>query len=435
MRRMSRGLVAALEDENLDNTPVADELPPAAETLETELLDVQDEGAEGEVQETEVADAVEVAEALESYAVALQEDIGNGGLDRTAARYMQMGLESLYLKAGIRRPQTSLSLESFGGTGTRIGSSQLALEGIKEEAKKLWEKIVAAIKRAIEWVMGYYNKIFGAAEKLQKRAEAVKSAAETTTGDQKETKIDNGGLFKKLYKGSAVPTSMAGEATELRSQVESVASAVAADKTAEGLTTALGSLEAAKKFAVPAHSGGDKVGEEQGFPGEIDGTVLYRTKEHLGGKAFVSRMSPELLTGEAALLAYAKFRTDVMAFNPKATEPTGTSITALKSGDVVKTAAAIEAVGASIAAGRKALKTIEDALKKVASAAEKAASGAADDEDAESKKISLALKKAAGNVVNAEVSAFNATNRYALETGKAILDLCELSLKTYGKKD
>lgn len=204
MTQMTKGLVAAMEDDAIADVPV-EEVGNNAESLETDLVEVADDQAEAASADAAVDQAVETAEALESIAIALESSAAAGGLDKNAARALGIAVDHMYKQVGIASSVKSMpALEQFGGASSRTTATTLALEGIGEQIKKIWEAIVAAVTKAIAWVKERYVNLFGAANKLERRAKALAARADSTNGTMKEKTIDNERLFKSLHQGGDV---------------------------------------------------------------------------------------------------------------------------------------------------------------------------------------------------------------------------------------
>lgn len=435
MRRMSYGrlgLVAALENEEItpeETAPVGDN----AESLETDLLEVSDSSTEGDVEAEQTEEATEVAEALESIAECLKISAANGGLDRHAAAAVGTAVEHLYARVGIRGTAMP-ALESFGGTSSRVGATQIALEDMKGKIASIWKAIIDAIKRAYQWVVDHFNKVFGAAEKLQKRAQKVAAAADGLSGKAKETAFENASIFKALHVGgsvSALPASMQ----------------KAADFAKEGLVTHGGDTVKQGKELIEAIQDVSKInglrlggtgapGKETNAYGEAGEGMVWRQVSDVlpGNVAFVTRAPAAEKTGVEALAVFGKLKAGIMPADPKAKEPTQTKVNTLAAGDIAKTAKVVEGLATDLVGFRKTNQELQAVLKEAVKAAEKASKEFEKDEDGEKKAVGAAVRAATGNLANYLIGGFKSLSEYSLRTGKAALDYCELSAKQYDGK-
>lgn len=431
MRRFGRGLVAAMEEEQQQAAAEENTLPEGAENLETELLDVQESAAEGEKEEADLAETAEVSEALESIVVSLEACAANGGLTREGAQALGTAVDFMYSRVGISK-KAMPALESFGGQSSRVGQTRVAMEDIKEQIKKIWDAIINAIKKAAAWVTDHFNKVFGAAEKLQKRAEAISKAADGVTGKAENQKITNGGLFKALQINGSVDGVVAGI-----KKVAELAKEQLDTKANEKIKSAEGQIEAIEDPIGKADSftcspvQGNKVGENEGFANAGDGMEWVRGDELPGGMALVSRTPAAEAKGLDGIRAAARSRTSIQAFNPKAKDSSKEDLKVLSTGDVMAVAEAVKTIGAEVQAFRKTQKKLEEILKKAVSAAEKAGKSAEGEEDKTKKDAFKTVAGLASSLPGNIVTSFTSVSQYGLKAGKAALDLCELSLKEY----
>lgn len=441
MRRMNsfgrQGLVAAMENEEV-NTPEVAEVEGGAENLETDLLEVQEEAAEADAVEAQIEETVETAEALEGIAISLEACAANGGLTKDAAHVVGLALDHMYKSVGISS-RAMPALESFGQTSSRVGATQLALEDLKEKIKQIWAAIKKAIIDAYNWVRERFLKVFGAAEKLQKRAKALAERA-TDTPDVKaaETTIESERLVHALH--------IDGDTKKVQAGLEVLKKLVA-----EELTTDTKAIEAAKDalenpeavqgatlFAAltsfPKSAGQEAVAkpEDAGFGAQPANVTMTRSKELLGGKAIIVRTSTAKETTPAAVLeAAAKIRVSVGDYNPKAAKITKTKLDTLTSSAAGEIASIVADMAKDLAAYKLALNKIESAKKGLISAIDKAGNELSKDESEEKKALGTAAGKFASALPAILDSLPTGLSTLALTAGKSACDYVELSLKQY----
>ena len=442
MRRQRRGLMAALENENFEGGAGGEELGAAPESLETDLLDVNEEEEAAAVEEAETDDAVEVAEALESLALSLESAIKEkGGLDAAGAAIAGQYSDFLYGRVGMNR-KSIVALESFGGTSTRQRSTQIAMEDIAEAAKAIWEKIVKAIKDAIAWVKERFTKIFGAAEKLEKRAKALQEKAGATSGNAEEKNFESERLVKALHKGGAV-ANVGADAQSLAKLASTIFGSITAwnSKVGDDIVELMGEPSKASAFTyeglpTSAIEGSKKAGAEFGDAG--NGMTFMVGNELPGGQAIVARVSDSAQSkGEEAIDRLARTSVTINAHNPKAKAPTKTQVATLQPSEAEKIAAAVAELASEVASYKRNLDKLSATKEKIVAAAgkaQKAADNSSDDDEAgkaerSSNKMLAKLGMAVPKLIDQPATGFAA---YALNTGKAMLDYVELSLKQYG---
>ena len=438
------GLVRAMEnEEDTPNVVEGADAPPAAESAETELLDVAESAEEGAAEEAATEEAVEAVEALESYATALEAAAENGGLDRHGARVLNIGLESIYSKLGFSNAKAAVSLESFGGSSSKAGATTLALEDVKEKIKEIWKAIVAAIKRAIAWVKGHFDKMFGAAQNLQKRAKALQEKAKGVNGTPKEKTFENERLVKALHINGNVPTNVAAELGKVAKVADGVFTSISdfnakvGEEILEGLNADKHADTLAKlNVAPPAFNFLANVGNPQaaGFGEPHEGLDLIRSAEMMGNKAILSEVPAKQATGEEAAKIISRMTTYLGAFNPKAKDPSKTSVQTLQPTECGKIGEEVEALMTEVINYKAKLAKSTEMQDKIAKAADKMGKDSTTEDDkAEAKAMSWGQKITQNLIANLN-RAPSGMSAYVLNVSKASLDYAELSLKQYAGK-
>lgn len=170
-----------------------------AESVETELLEVNDAVEEGSQRSEALDQADAVVDELEDDKEALEVAAENGGIDRAAADFLRRKVAFHAAQLGLNGPRLPAT-ESFGGASSRLGATQVALEGVSDLLRKAWEAIINTIKKSINWVKGLFLKVFGSSEQLLKRAKAIAEKADNTTGniDTDKKKFENDRLYAAL---------------------------------------------------------------------------------------------------------------------------------------------------------------------------------------------------------------------------------------------
>jgi len=444
MRRITqrRGTVAALEDEITVVDPaiptpvdptVVEPIGDNAESLETDLIEVADDltGAEQEAAETE--EAVEVVEALESIRDSLAISAANGGLDRHAAAAIGTATDYMYKRVGMGK-KSMLSLESFGGTTSRVGATQLTMEALTEDIKKIWASIIAAFEKAIQWAKDFYTKVFVSYEKLGKRAEELSKKATDIKGEMGEKEIENARLVKSLN----VDGKVGSEIIEGAKQLITVAKSLAGANNAAEAEKIAGVLEASKtdeeflgKFELESNAAfvpeGSDVSnpEEAGFAAPKEGLTIVRGKELPGGRAIVGRVNKEVLKGKAAVAAVGGATgrgVTLGAFNSKAAEVTAKAVPTLNKENAIAVANAVSEIAKAGTEYKSKIEAVTAAKKKLVEASKKVANGTDGVKSAKTVASSLA------STIDQPAASINV---YMLNTGKALLDYVEESLKQF----
>lgn len=115
---------------------------------------------EEETRQDAVSDAIESTTELTAVAEALIEAINSkGGFDSTAAKLAMLSLKSNRKKLGFKNTK-SFSLENH--SDNIKSSSKLALEGIMDTLKQVWDVICKTISKSIAWISNFFKQlIFG----------------------------------------------------------------------------------------------------------------------------------------------------------------------------------------------------------------------------------------------------------------------------------
>lgn len=180
MRNGRMGIVAAMEEEQSIAALQDIGLGNSASGVEVDLISIAELNAEFTSAEADTSNAVEVAEALESIAIALE--ASGQTLNKSGAQILNITLNSLYKSVGVVNKQSGIATESLDNKDC-ANYAKVALETIGDTVSKIWKAIVEAIKKSIEWVKEFFKKIFGANKKME---EKIKEAEEEIKKKEKE---------------------------------------------------------------------------------------------------------------------------------------------------------------------------------------------------------------------------------------------------------
>lgn len=445
MRRMNsysgKGLVAALEDENIAALPAGDPavaIGDNAESLETDMIEAGEVAADVDALTAETQETSDAAAALESIAIVLGESAKNGGMDRYSAACVGVAVDALYKRVGVTK-KSFPAMESFGQTSTRIGATKVALEDIKEQLKKIWAAIVAAIEKAIAWVVEFYNKVTDAAAKLGKRAEALKEKAAKVKGEAKEKELENERLAKLLGSSKGAANSEVISATV--KQVESCVNGESAEDSVKGGEAVLASLDNADhvistfKSEEVAKASGQEVSnpEAEGYEALAKNTKLQRSDELLGGAAMLVVTAKTGLAGQEAVEAYSHTRYSIGKFAPKKALE-GKKLPVLATSAVAGLCDQVITLSKSLVKVREEGKKRDEIKKKLLDKAKKLAAAAdklGDTDDGKNLSAARTLAQTTARMADQPAATIAG---YALSVGKGLLDYVEESLKAYSEK-
>jgi len=447
MRRMlsvGRGLVAAMEEEEVKvvapvapvegGEPVEEPtvvIPDNADSPETEMIEVVEAAADGEEQEAVIEETTEIVEALESIADALAVSAANGGLDKHAAAAVGIATQYMYDRVGIKT-KSMPALESFGGTSTRIGSTQLALEDIKDKIKTIWAAIIAGIEKAIQMAKDFYTKVFSSFEKLGARAEELAKKAPAVGDKAANSEIENERLFKSLNLSGKIEVDKLVNNDALKIAIGSIVGKEFFINSAKEYAKDMADAKTDEEFiaslkipGMPMEAFFSEISnpESEGFEKPKDGLTLYKSDELPGGKTVVYRIPKSELTGKDALAVFGKngLGATFAAFNPKAEAKDG-KLPVLSKEQAANMAKFISDLCKTAENYKKNLDEVNRAKNELITASKKMASS-----DADIKAARIVATTAASNIDQPAA----AINVYALGTFKAMLDYIEQSLKEY----
>ena len=195
----------ALENEDL-------ELVDGDELSAQDVIEAADAEQEAEVEAAEVdelATAIEDAEVaadnLEEVADVLEDGVEKGeGVSEETAQAAEIAVEACLNMLGTSHRESSImpSLESWGSGHSRLSATKIALEGVTDTVKKIWERIVKFVKDIWQKVSDFFVKFFDNTDRLIKNATKLKQEiAGKKDYKVKEKEIDNKGASKNFNAG------------------------------------------------------------------------------------------------------------------------------------------------------------------------------------------------------------------------------------------
>lgn len=169
------------------------------------LDEAVEEVAEAEVavdeEQQKVDELEEAAAGLESIQNLLREAQQTGGLTKQAATMATIAVESYTSRLGLEEPIMA-SLESFGGSSTRLAATKLSMEAIGEKLRTIWAAIIKFLINIKNKVWEFIKRLFVATERLKARGE--KLAKIELQGSAKSNEIELKGYAKKVAVGTTV---------------------------------------------------------------------------------------------------------------------------------------------------------------------------------------------------------------------------------------
>lgn len=176
------------ENNEVEAANVATEVEAATSEL-AEVGDEAEEYAEGI--ETSVDAAGELQEVHDTLAASVED---GEGVSEETAKMAEIAVEAICAKVGISARETRMipAMESFGSANSRLTATKLAMEGIKETAKRIWEAIKKAAIHVWNVIKNFFSGLTKSRTMLEKHLKNLKARAEAAEGAPKEKKISTG---------------------------------------------------------------------------------------------------------------------------------------------------------------------------------------------------------------------------------------------------
>ena len=173
---MSKGLFMSMED--IDNELPVDENEAAevAVTVADDSAEVQAAGDDVGTSVTEIEDAVQAGDELESVGEVAADAVESGeGLTEESAELVEIAVESILNRIGVRDTGRIVpATESFGNSNTRLAQTKVVLEGITDWVKKIWNAIKAGAARLLDKIKLFFISLFKSTEGLNKHIAGLK---------------------------------------------------------------------------------------------------------------------------------------------------------------------------------------------------------------------------------------------------------------------
>ena len=425
-------------NENFDateNLTGADAIAPdESDTLAAAVSEINADEAGLAAGNDQIDTAAAAADGLETISEKVAEANEGDGIDEATAGIVEASVESLLkiARVGATYKQLGLpSVESFSVKANRISLGRKTCEALDISAKKIWKSIVDAIKKSIEWVRNFFNKIFGAAEKLEKRAAALKESTTQLEGSPEETVLENDSLYNSVRVNGAPVTvqqlnDLAGHAKKLFGHQKAASDTIAKlDDLAKADMSAFKGTEYGLKMADSGTS--KRVTADSG-------TVVLTTPRFPGEVVVFIAASRELGSDSKALGEFAsKLRAGSVGLAEKKEE--GKSLKTLAISDIAGMAGAVEKFAGEVSEYKRNLTEINSNKEKFIGKLEKFLGKGDGREEGDTKGESEKKAKAVATIFRKlmdEPAASYASN--SVRSMAAALQYAELSARQYKKR-
>lgn len=177
MSKLGRGLVAAMEDDEVVQQVQEVMVPETEKEVEVASNDVETQEAEIAEVVTAVEDAEVDAETLGEIQTVMAETVETGeGTDSNAGEIAAIAVEAICARLGIKSKQKVIpGTEAFGEKKTKLAATKVAVEAIGETISKIWKAIMAALKQVWEKVKSFVVGLLKNRTLLLKHLESLKA--------------------------------------------------------------------------------------------------------------------------------------------------------------------------------------------------------------------------------------------------------------------
>ena len=369
---------------------------------------------------------VSIAAGLEGLQNVAQASLVDGGLKRQSATLLALGVESYTAQLGLPSG-TVPSVEAFGSDGEAITATQVSVEAIADQIKKVWEAIKAAIMKAIAAVKKWWANFSNQLPKVKTRAEAIVKAAEGINGDAKNAKVTIGeGVANRLaFSGKLAPLDKTTKAL-LPIAADFGSEYLKTSKEIVGVYATVGSLDFTAKVDVEAQE-------------KLIADAIEATNKSLEGKLklkMTDGVSQQLPGGQAISLSDSASKVSVVDHADKkdvakgdleqdtmpATEIIAIANEAISVCDALMASqqSVIDGIGKSSEEVQKVAKDIVDGIAKADDKADKGAVSFGND----------IVKKIGALATNGPAGSLKVFG-YTASTLNAVLSVCDESVKQY----
>jgi DNA-directed RNA polymerase subunit L len=168
-------------------------------TIKDALSSIEEGRGEVETEQANLDTLEDASEALESIAVAVRQQIREGGMTPAIAYTHTLAMEQVLTDAKIAVESYVISHEAFAND--RISVSLEAERSAKEAAKEVADKITASVKRIFSEMEKYIKSFKVVSKNLKKHATELKANAKGLKKPEGDVTVDITELSKHFHQG------------------------------------------------------------------------------------------------------------------------------------------------------------------------------------------------------------------------------------------
>jgi molybdopterin converting factor small subunit len=177
----------SFEDEMTQDIETAEGGDTVEAAVNEAVVEAEQEHPDEEI--VAVDNAIEAGDDLEHVEEFVEKQEEQGGMDEDTAEAVKIAVEAIARRVGYN-PKNIYQLyatESFASSSSRKVNTQLAMEGIKDFLKNLWEKIKAFAMKIWDKIKEFWDKHFSTVGRLVKKLEALGEKIAESSGNRKDT--------------------------------------------------------------------------------------------------------------------------------------------------------------------------------------------------------------------------------------------------------
>ena len=191
----------ALEEAELDSQTVEFETSPEEGEVANDQLETEADINEITENSDAIVEGVEAADQLEEVEEVVEKAAENDGLNPVAAEAIRIAVEAICARIGANSKTIYplYAVENFQSASSRKANTKIALEGVSEFLKNLWERIKAALKKLWSKVVEFWNKYFSALNNMQKSLISLKEKISTVKGYPSHDQVKVPGSLLSIF--------------------------------------------------------------------------------------------------------------------------------------------------------------------------------------------------------------------------------------------
>lgn len=151
---------------------------------------------------------LETSIAVESVCTLFEKSLERGGLTKPEAQLALIAVNQIHSRLDIRG-ENQVSMEEITEPIDRLTDTKLALEDLKETAKKIWAWISSMLSKLYEYIKGVFSDFYNTLPRLETRVNQTREKIKAADKYQENTLFENETLFKHLNIGGKTYTSIA----------------------------------------------------------------------------------------------------------------------------------------------------------------------------------------------------------------------------------